>query len=125
MPDTGWTVDTLHAHFTALNAATEKATENTKLAMEKRLDGMNEFRGQLKDQNAEFVRLSEYKAGMEQLAVLQRAFSRLLGGLTMVGLIIGVLIAAAGTISGFMNHQAPAQLSAPLVAPLPPAQVVR
>ena len=125
MPDSGWTVETLYQHFTALNAATDKATENTKLAMEKRLDGMNEFRNQLKDQNAEFVRLSEYKAGMEQLAVLQRAFSRLLGGLTMVGLVIGVLIAAAGTIGGFLNHQAAPQLTAPLVAPLPPAQVTR
>jgi len=42
----------LKEYFEARLAALEKAIETARVGMEKRLDGMNEFRDALKDQNA-------------------------------------------------------------------------
>jgi hypothetical protein len=45
----------------------EKSTENNRISMEKRLDGMNEFRSQLKDQASQFLTRLEYEAKHELL----------------------------------------------------------
>lgn len=42
------------------HALTEEAIDRAREAMEKRLDGMNEFRGQLSDQAARFVARAEF-----------------------------------------------------------------
>lgn len=77
----GWTLGTLFTHFSELIrsndlrynqrfidskdavqaalAAADKATGKAEEAQEKRNEGMNEFRGQLKDQSAGFVTRTE------------------------------------------------------------------
>ena len=77
----GWTLSTLYTHFDTLIksndnrynqrfvdskdavqsalAAADKATGKAEEAQEKRNEGMNEFRGQLKDQSAGFVTRTE------------------------------------------------------------------
>lgn len=45
----------------------EKETENARSSMDKRLDGMNEFRDQLKDQAGRFITREEYEAKYEAL----------------------------------------------------------
>ena len=47
--------------------ALEKSTESARSAMEKRLDGMNEFRETLKDQAAKFVTRSELEILLERI----------------------------------------------------------
>ena len=39
----------------------EKNTDTARLSMEKRLEGMNEFRQQLKDQNGTFITKTDYE----------------------------------------------------------------
>ena len=50
----------LREYFDARLAAQDRATEIARLAMEKRLDGMNEFREALKDQSNRNVTKAEY-----------------------------------------------------------------
>jgi len=50
--------------------AQDKAVELAKTSMERRLDGMNEFRATLKDQTATFVTRSELLAAIGFLAAL-------------------------------------------------------
>jgi hypothetical protein len=46
---------TLKEHFYSLLQGLEKQIEQARLGMEKRLDGMNEFRDTLKDQASKFI----------------------------------------------------------------------
>lgn len=50
MSEPGWTIDTLKEHFEALLDRDLAARDRALAAMEKRLDGMNEFRSALADQ---------------------------------------------------------------------------
>jgi hypothetical protein len=45
----------------------EKGIEKTELMLNKRLEGMNEFRAALKDQNMQFVTRVEYEGRHEQI----------------------------------------------------------
>jgi hypothetical protein len=71
-----WTPATLFMHFTALRASDNEATKVALAANEKRLDGMNEFRSTLRDQNSTFVTRTELYA----IAGVVCAISALLGG---------------------------------------------
>lgn len=51
----------LKEHIEVRIRALEKATEIAASQMEKRLDGMNEFRQQLKDQEATYLTRTEYQ----------------------------------------------------------------
>jgi len=53
---------TLTEHFDERFRAQEKALELAYASMEKRLDGMNEFRQALRDQNSLFVNRAEHDA---------------------------------------------------------------
>jgi hypothetical protein len=53
--NTAWTIGALKTYFDELRKADKEAVENARVSMEKRLDGMNEFRDTLKDQAGTFV----------------------------------------------------------------------
>ena len=84
----------------------EKATFTAYNSMEKRLENINEFRAQLKDQNATFITKAEYSAHMnkieEDIRMLRESKALLEGkasqtsvnialGISIVGLILTVL----------------------------------
>lgn len=60
----------LKDHFDSLLAARDKAEAEARAGMEKRLDGMNEFRDALKDQSSKFVTRAEVIALTTFIAVL-------------------------------------------------------
>ena len=87
-------------------SAIDRATSNAYVSMEKRLEGMNEFRNQLKDQNATFITKAEYSAHMnkleEDIRMLRESKATLEGkasqtsvnialGISIIGLILTVL----------------------------------
>jgi hypothetical protein len=53
-PD-GWTFATLYKHIMEMSAASKEAVAAALEAANKRLDGMNEFRGALKDRETTFA----------------------------------------------------------------------
>jgi hypothetical protein len=63
--------------------AIDKATSVAYASMEKRLEGMNEFRNQLKDQNITFITKAEYSAHMnkieEDIRILRESKAQLEG----------------------------------------------
>ena len=59
----------LREYFDARLAAMERTTEVARLAMEKRLDGMNEFRESLKDQALRNVTKTEYDECIRRILV--------------------------------------------------------
>ena len=60
MGDANETAVSLREHFESRLVAVEKATDRASSQLEKRLEGMNEFRGQLRDQAETFLPRSEY-----------------------------------------------------------------
>ena len=78
-------------------------------ALDKRLEGMNEFRGTLRDQQSTFLRREQYEA--QAGAMLERVINleksnvkvegRSLGQGTIVGLIVGA-VTLVGTILGII-----------------------
>ena len=57
----------LKEHIESRLQALEKATEEAKKTLEKRLEGMNEFRSQLKDQAGTFITRVEFEAFKEAM----------------------------------------------------------
>jgi cysteine sulfinate desulfinase/cysteine desulfurase-like protein len=74
--------------------ALEKATEEAKSSLEKRLEGMNEFRAQLKDQTSTFITRVEFDA-------LKESFQKQIIFIIISG--IGFVITVVGIILGLMN----------------------
>jgi hypothetical protein len=94
--------------------AVEKTTELSRIAMEKRLDGMNEFRATLQDQNRNFVPRQEYSAFVEKaeldLRSLRESRSKLEGKAdasslheTTIIAVIGLLIALVSLLIRIME----------------------
>ena len=83
-------------------AAAEKAVTKAELAAEKRFDSVNEFRGQLKDQAANFATRNEidirFKSIEEKLVAADRGRNRLEGSTEGTRWLWGALITAAGLI---------------------------
>ena len=61
-------LDEQRAYFEAKIAAIDKATCESTESLNKRLEGMNEFRSALKDQNATFMPRTEYAIQHEKLS---------------------------------------------------------
>jgi len=87
----------------------EKATEVAKVAMERRLEGMNEFRDTLKDQAARFVTQQEFDARLDPLlariSALERSESRAEGkasqgavNVAMALSLLGLLLSAVALL---------------------------
>lgn len=59
MSDSGWTTGTLFQHFTAVLSERDRALMAALTSMDKRLDGMNEFRQSLNDNRSTFLTRAE------------------------------------------------------------------
>ena len=88
----------------------DKVIEMDKQALNRRLDGMNEFRAALKDQQAEFVRRPEHGAVVEDIKVLMESKARLEGKaeqssvIWAIGIgIVGVFISALSIVLHFVH----------------------
>lgn len=77
-----WTPATLFAYFEQRFAAQDRAVSAALAANEKRLDGMNEFRTTLKDQQGTYITRAEVYA--------------LVGGVGALAAVLGLLFAVVG-----------------------------
>ncbi|HOW77915.1 MAG TPA: hypothetical protein PK406_00555 [Verrucomicrobiota bacterium] len=94
-------------------AAMEKALDLARKQLEQRLDAMNEFRAQLRDQNATFVTRTEYEIIVQQLresvrslelsrAELQGKASQESVARAQIMGVIGIVIGLLGILSRFI-----------------------
>jgi hypothetical protein len=95
--------DYIDVRFTAL----EKATEQARELMEKRLDGMNEFRDTLRDQGTSFLTKAEYSIFKEtvekDLRILREWRSELTGKASQQSVNILMLISVGGFIMSVIS----------------------
>jgi hypothetical protein len=88
-------------------AASDKAIQKAEHAMDRRLESLNEFRGQLRDQAGEFLTRREYNAGHDALTLrMSEILSRVdkSGGVEK-GLSVGwiILIGMVGIITSLIS----------------------
>jgi hypothetical protein len=93
--------------FMAYQAATEKATQIAVIAVDRRLEAMNEFRTQLKDQAAGFFTRTEHEAYQKvvdaDLRLLRESRAELRGKATQSSVTITFVLAAIGVIFGAVS----------------------
>jgi len=82
----------LKEHFESRVSALEKATEVATNVLDKRLDSMNEFRAQLKDQASTFVSRIEHEKVMEDLRELREWKSKQEGKASQMSFVITLII---------------------------------
>jgi Flp pilus assembly protein TadD len=83
--------------------ASDRATESARTTMEKRLEGMNEFRDQLKDQAARFVTREELNPMQEDLRVLRESKATLEGKASYTSMMVALALSAGALIVGLLN----------------------
>jgi len=100
----------LEKHFESRLAALEKATTVAAATMDKRLDGMNEFRDTLKDQASRFVTRDELDVKLTSIADRvseNTAFKdRQEGKASQSSVLIAYGLAAIGIIFSLLNYLA-------------------
>ena len=100
MPELG--AVSLKEHFEARIAALEKATEVASGAMDRRLDGMNEFRDTLRDQASRFVTREELdiKIGVvvEAISELKMYKAQMEGRASVSSVYVSYAIALLGIV---------------------------
>jgi len=124
-----WTLDTLKEHFdvqirdnkeavaTALAAAKEAVTAaltaakeavlKAENAAEKRFEASNEIRGAMMDAQKNFPNLAQFEALKEQVTRLELSVSgnaKKSEGFGQLGLILGLLVGAAGTLFAIFGN---------------------
>jgi len=87
--------------------AQEKATEQSRFMLEKRLDTMNEFRNQLKDQAGTFLPRTEFDIQhskvQEDIRILRESKATLEGKASQISVNIAIIIAVCGLIIGIIG----------------------
>jgi len=90
---------------------TEKVTELSRAAMDKRLEGMNEFREALKDQQKNFISRQEFDLVVADIRVLREAKASLEGKAdqssvnnVMLLAIIGIFLSITTIVVMFVRH---------------------
>jgi LPS O-antigen subunit length determinant protein (WzzB/FepE family) len=85
----------------------EQATELARAGMEKRLEGMNEFRDTLKDQASKFVTRDELNAQLDKIEALIKSLELskaiLEGKATQASFYISLFFGVVGAISGIVS----------------------
>ena len=79
MPDALDHYISLHEYFEMRFRNMEIATDKAYQSMERRLESMNEFRAQLKDQNAQFVTKEEHQRILDDIQILRESRAELAG----------------------------------------------
>jgi hypothetical protein len=94
----------LKEYFEQKITSLEKAVGVASQAMDRRLEGMNEFRDSLKDQSEKFVTKDEYIAGHDRVAddirMLREAKANMEGKASMTSVFIAYGIAILSLIIG-------------------------
>ena len=94
-------------YFEMRIAALEKQTVTTAEQLERRLEGMNEFRGQLKDQAAGFFPRSEHeiymKAVDKDIRELRESRAELAGKASQKAVTVSTIIAVISTIIAIIS----------------------
>jgi hypothetical protein len=67
--------------------AAREAVQKAELAIDKRLDLLNEFRAQAVDESVKYVRKDQMQNMVERLAALESSRDRVYGGILIVALI--------------------------------------
>ena len=97
---------TLKEHFEARLAAVEKATDIAAKAMDRRLEGMNEFRDTLRDQASRFVTREEMASALEVIKAdveANKTFRNQMQGKASVSAVyVGYALSAIGIITGII-----------------------
>jgi hypothetical protein len=83
--------------------ALEKQTLLVQISLEKRLDGMNEFRDALKDQQRLFVPRTEHDKVLEDIRSLRESRSMLEGKASQLSVNIAIVLAVAGLLIGVLG----------------------
>lgn len=117
MSDPQWTVETLREHFTALLEAergknevrfqgTQKAIEKAEASVDRRLEGMNEFRASLADQAGRLMPRAEadnrFSGINEQLKDISSRIDRQEGRGSGLNAGWGYLVGAVGLLAGLI-----------------------
>lgn len=120
MAESEWTLATLKEHLVALRAddqraiqmaldAAERAVAKAEIATERRLEGLNELRGLLSDQQAKFATSevidAKFSAFEARLRLVEGANSAAVGrsGLS-TSLLVVMASGVAGTIGALIGH---------------------
>ena len=97
----------LKEFYDARSVALEKAVSVAYVQMDRRLDTMNEFREQLKDQSASFITKSEYFVKIDVLdkdvRELRESRAELKGKASQTSVNIGYVVSALGVILGILS----------------------
>jgi len=81
----------------------QRETETARLSMEKRLDGMNEFRTALKDQAHDFITRKEYDVSCKDIADLKKSRDIATGKASQNSVLIAYLLAAIAIAISFIS----------------------
>lgn len=96
------TLVTLKEYFDVRLSALDRASDVAYRAMEKRLESMNEFRSQMKDQAGSFITKAEFRVYLDKIdgdiRVLREYKSTLEGKASQSSVVISLLLAGAGLI---------------------------
>jgi hypothetical protein len=106
---------TLKEHVEARLASLEKSLgvaredldvrlEQARAQLEKRLEGMNEFRQVLRDQNSSFVTKSEHDIVMDRLISLELTRAELSGKASRTSVLVSVCIAVVGLLLSVISY---------------------
>ena len=97
-------LDEQRAYFEAKLEAVDKTMREATESLNKRLEGMNEFRSALKDQNVTFLSRNEYFAQHEKLEadirVLRESKAMLEGKASQQAVNVSTIIGIAGLLVG-------------------------
>ena len=100
-------IDSVISHNESKYSQLDKALGIALDSLNKRLEGMNEFRESLKDQSAKFVTRIEYEAEAgrlkEDIRVLRESKAKLEGKADMSSVYIAYVISAIGIIIGLLK----------------------
>lgn len=117
-PQSKWTLESLKEHFEArLNEwdkrldqrfeSQEKAIHTANTANEKRLDSVNEFRGQLKDQSGDFMRKVQaderFTAIEARMKIMEDAALKIVGKGTGSQQLWVIILAVVGLVAGLIG----------------------
>ena len=76
----------------------EKAVATAQSALDKRLDGMNEFRSTLKDQSASFITRAEHAALEREIQDLRESRAELTGKASQTSVLVAYILSALGLL---------------------------
>jgi hypothetical protein len=101
-------IKAIYNHIDLKTTAIERSTTLARDAMEKRLEGMNEFRDSLKDQSDKFVTKNEYEIKLgrveEDIRLLRESKASLEGKASTTSVYIAYIIAAISIGISLLPH---------------------